>query len=64
MLKVEFGAMSQPLKKQVKGLRFPSMFQANADAITRLNVYGLLTESEAHRARLRLLKSIEKEMAK
>lgn len=61
---VDFGAMSPPLKKQIKGLVCASMFQASADAIMWLNLHGILTDVEMSRARIRLLKSIEKAMKK
>lgn len=56
---VVFGALAPPLWKQ---LRLPMsrvrFVQKAADAITRLAVNQFLSESEAHRARRRLMKRI------
>ena len=51
---VTFGAMAPPLHEQT-GLGRGGMepHQADADAVTRLIVRGLMTEGEGHRARLR-----------
>jgi hypothetical protein len=57
---LEYGAMAPLLSKQVEGI--PDRFQRHADAITRLAVNEILTAEEANRARVRLSKSIEREM--
>lgn len=62
---VSFGAMAPPLAEQlaeVLGERsHPNLpqHQKDADAIARLAVRGVLTETEAHRARKRLMKRLE-----
>ena len=54
-----FGAVASPLHRQ---LGVPAaaadQFQADADAIARLAVRGLLSDAEAERARLRLGRQI------
>lgn len=56
-----FGAMAQPLHQQVGCKKITvSSQQADADAITRLAVRGLLTNSETRRARIRLLVDIRR----
>jgi hypothetical protein len=40
------------------------VIQAHADAITQLHVHGILTNKEAHKARKRLVKEIEKQFSK
>ncbi len=57
---VEFGAMAPPLKKQLRGVIITGADQNNVDAITRLHVHRLLSDTEARRARFRLLKQIER----
>ena len=56
-----FGALAQPLYKQL-GVRKAVLVhqQADADAITRLLVRGVLTESAGRRARTRLLYQIKR----
>lgn len=62
-LRLEFGALAPPLRRQLKGRGLTSKtiagMQASADAISRLAIVQLLTERETHKARLRLCKSIE-----
>ena len=63
-LALTFGAFAAPLKKQLRGHRVPSKdvahFQADADAITRLGIRGLLSDAEKRRARQRLIDRIAK----
>lgn len=54
---VRFGAMAPKLSEQVPGA--PACLQDDADAVTRLYLRGLLTESEARRARHRIVRAIE-----
>lgn len=61
-MKIEFGALAPSLMVQLRGF-FPvvilRLFSRDANAITRLRVRGLITDSEAARARKRLVKRIE-----
>jgi FAD synthase len=56
---LRFGAVAPPLHQQL-GIAPVAVdpFQADADAITRLVVRGLLSDAEAERARLRLGRKI------
>lgn len=66
-LGLEFGATADPLRAQLAAqalhLDYSRVyqFQADADAITRLFIRGLLPESLASRCRFRLLKMIAKQ---
>jgi hypothetical protein len=62
---IHYGAMAPPLVEQLEGqgLVFKDAakgdaLQGDAGAITRLFVRGILTDSEAHKARGRLQKRI------
>lgn len=61
-LSIEFGALVPPLAQQLKGTSLrPGQikhFQADADAICRLVVRGLLSPGQAHLVRKRLFKRI------
>lgn len=58
---IEFGAMASPLWYQLDvDANLIYDLQDDADAITRLLVRGLITESEGHKARTRLTKKINK----
>ncbi len=62
---IELGAMAPKLSQQLSSLRRldqdkVAMAEKDADAITRLHVRGILIESEATRARNRLMKKIIK----
>lgn len=61
-LTVVFGALAPPLSEQVPSLNKmdAKRFQNHADCITRLSINSILTGSEVHRARTRLLKQIKK----
>lgn len=59
-MQVVFGALAPPLSQQISGL--PKMYDKDADSITRLVVRGIITEGEAHKARMRLLKRIERDV--
>jgi hypothetical protein len=67
LLALDFGALVHPLAKQLKdaGVRFNvgirgsvSIWQKDADAITRLAVRQLLPDAAARSARRKLLKKI------
>jgi hypothetical protein len=59
---LSFGALSPPLSEQLAGLGLKVLtirhFQRDADAITRLLVRGLMSESHGHLARGRLARRI------
>ncbi len=63
---VEFGALApkmiaqlpDPKRNRRTWLGCCSTWQQDADAITRLSIHGLITESERDRSRQRLLKTI------
>jgi len=59
---IEFGAFAPKPSEQIEGL--DERFDEYADAIVRLGIMGLLTETEVHRARMRLLKQIKVAMSK
>ena len=63
-VRVHFGALAQPLKDQLVNAHIDSEllshFQHDADAITRLAVRGLLSDTEINRSRQRLMKKIIK----
>lgn len=58
-----FGALAPSLKEQL-GQFCPEEFQADADAITRLEVRGIVIPSGARAARKRLVRSIEADAKK
>ena len=60
MAEIHMGALSPKLSDQIPGL--PDHFDRDADAITRLKVRGLMTDSEGDKARKRLVKAIEKHL--
>ena len=59
---IYFGAIAPKLSEQIKGL--DPLFERDADDISRLYVRGLLSESTARKARERLIRKIQKSMAK
>lgn len=59
-MKVYFGAFAPKLKDQLGNIKDVSIFQEDTDNITRLMIRGLITISEADKARMRLIKKIEK----
>jgi hypothetical protein len=62
-VRIEFGALARPLYHQIRGyLPAASLrhFQADADAITRLKIRGLIPDKAAERARLRLIRDMER----
>jgi hypothetical protein len=65
-LGITFGAMADPLRKQLEmtGIDAGTInhFQRDADAIVRLNVRSLLTDSETRKARLRVVKKFAAEL--
>jgi len=59
---IHFGPLAQPLTEQLRGVLPVGVlirYQRDTESITRLSVRGLLTPSEAQRARRRLVKAIE-----
>ena len=62
---IYFGAMSDPIKKQIG---FDSVdvkhIQKDADAVTRLVIRGIITDSQANQARTKLAKRIGEIMRK
>lgn len=64
---IRFGAMSDPLREQLKNYKVPAkaiaMWQRKADAITLLAVNELLSPAESDRARKRLFGEIRKGVA-
>jgi primosomal replication protein N len=66
-MNLHFGAMADSLQEQVEsqiGIVFTGdefiEFQANADAVTRLNIHGLISDSQAQAARKKIVKSMER----
>lgn len=66
-----FGAMVAPIANQLRDQGFMprenrllDVWQRSADSITRLSIHGLLTQTEAHRARSRLLSQIANDVSK
>ena len=63
-LRLAFGAFSPKLKEQLQGYGLQKneieRFQRRADEVTGLLIAGILTDTEAHRARKRLIKMIAK----
>lgn len=63
-LRLRFGAMTPKLRDQIADAGFMAFYgdvaewQVDADAISRLMIRGLLTDSETAAARKRLLKII------
>lgn len=61
-LKIELGFMAPPLRKQLRGFRIPSAvlakYQAMDEAVSRLYIGGVLTDSEKDRVRSRLCKKL------
>jgi len=59
-MKIELGALSDPISEQLKDLGISKEdlrhYDLDADAITRANVRGYISDSNAHIARKRLLK--------
>ena len=66
---INFGALAEPIAKQLRaqGIRLRAgqarngivgQSQRDADAITRLNVRGILSDGEARKARQRVLKHL------
>jgi len=65
-MKVKFGALSPKLYEQIAAdvPQFTKLdfkhFQADADAVTRLCIRGLLSDSETTNARKKIMKAIVK----
>jgi len=64
-IQIELGVLSPSVSKQLKGV-FPSeklaIFDRLSDAITRLHIFGLITDGESTRARKRLIKFIQRKL--
>jgi hypothetical protein len=65
-LSIELGALAPTIEEQLAAQGFrvithPERFQRWSDAITRLSIAGLLTETETRRSRRRLLAMIGSE---
>jgi hypothetical protein len=64
---VEIGALCDPISQQLKGLLSKNdaeMLDVDNAAITRCHIRGLITESQAHSARVRLLKKVQRCVAR
>lgn len=61
-MQIAFGALAPTLVDQLAGSKVPveklEAFDRDADAVTRLVVRGLLTQSQANAARKKILKEI------
>ena len=61
-MEIVFGALAPQLKDQLKDTKIPenalNLFQADADAITRLLIRGLISDSQGLSARKKLLKRL------
>ncbi|MCK5446367.1 MAG: hypothetical protein KAI73_12140 [Rhodospirillaceae bacterium] len=59
-IECRFGALCKPIKEQIPQLNDNDAenFQTHADAIVRLNLHGIMTDTETHKARERLIKLI------
>lgn len=60
---LSFGALAPKISEQLAGkidTKKAEAFDADAFELTRLQIRGLLTDGEAHKARGRLVKAIEK----
>ena len=70
-LHIQFGGLCPPIDEQLRdqALRLDMqplarhMLQRDANEVTRLFVRGILTESEAHKARKRIMQIIKKQAA-
>ena len=59
-MEIRFGALSDPLHKQLEVL--PSIIELEqklADAIVLCNIHGVLTDTETHKARKRIIKMLD-----
>lgn len=65
-IEIVFGAVCDPIDKQLREqghpLKTASVFQKDADALTRLAVRGLLTDAQVRQARKKLLRRIVDEL--
>ena len=59
---IKFGALSEPLKKQIPTLKRASVFQKIADSITILGVKSYVTEVQVERMRKKLLIEIKNQL--
>ena len=64
-LEVYFGAMADPIRKQVPQLSKSdaSRFQLIADAITTLKIHGFMPNGAATKARLKLINHIGRKVS-
>lgn len=62
---IYFGALSKPIHEQIgKTEAECSTFQRMADNVTFLHLHDIITDSETHHARNRIIKRIEKKFIK
>lgn len=59
-MKVNFGPMAPSIREQISNItdEDAKIFDAHNLAINRLSIHDLMTQTEAHKARLRLIKKI------
>ena len=64
LVDIELGAIAKPLSEQipeaVMDRRDVAMFQKDSDAISRLYIRGLIPESQARSAKMKLMKKMQK----
>jgi len=58
-MEIKMGALCPKLSEQLPGL--DEKYDKFSDAITLLTIQGILTDSETHKARKRLIKKMEKD---
>jgi hypothetical protein len=60
---LSFGALARPLYVQIGcPKRWVATHQKLADAITLCVIHAMLTDTEAHKARLRLIRGLERHL--
>jgi len=64
LVDIELGAIAKPLSEQISEAvmdrRDVAMFQKDSDAISRLYIRGLIPESQARSAKMKLMKKMQK----
>ena len=59
---LSMGALSPPLHEQIRASKEAcAPYQRDADAITRLHIRGLITDRQAHAARMKLIRALDKD---
>ena len=67
-VQIAFGALADPIRRQLRaqGITVTAAkaagIQADANAITRLSIRGLLADAEKQRARQRLMKALVRQI--